>query len=72
MRSRQEFGLYLVGDIVVDENIDLLDFGALEADISAFSYGYIATDLNGDGNVDLLDSPILEGNISNFVFSYHP
>jgi hypothetical protein len=60
------------GDIVVDENIDLLDFGALEADISTFSYGYVATDLNGDGNVDVLDSPILEGNISNFVFSYHP
>ena len=60
------------GDIVVDENIDLLDVGAVENDISNFSYGYVSTDLNGDGNVDLLDSPVVEANISNFVFSYHP
>jgi len=60
------------GDIVVDENIDLLDSGALENDISTYSFGYVATDLNGDGNVDLLDSPILEANLSNYVFSYHP
>lgn len=60
------------GDIVVDENIDLLDLGTLELDISNFSYGYVSTDLNGDGNVDLLDSPVLESNISNFIFSSHP
>jgi hypothetical protein len=60
------------GDIIIDENIDLLDLGTLELDISNFSYGYMPTDLNGDGNVDLLDSPVLEANISNFVFSYHP
>ena len=60
------------GDIITDENIDLLDLGTLELDISNFSYGYMPTDLNGDGNVDLLDSPVLEANISNFVFSYHP
>jgi hypothetical protein len=60
------------GDIVIDENIDLLDLGFLENDISIFAYGYISTDVNGDGNVDLLDSPTLESNISNFIFSYHP
>ena len=60
------------GDIIIDENIDLLDLGTLELDISNFSYGYVPTDLNGDGNVDLLDSPVVEANISNFVFSYHP
>jgi len=60
------------GDIVVDENIDLLDLGFLETDISIFAYGYLPTDLNGDGNVDLLDSPILESNISNFIFAWHP
>ncbi|GBL36107.1 hypothetical protein EMGBS15_17020 [Filimonas sp.] len=72
------------GDIVVDENVDLLDLGLLETDISDFAFGYqyltininypgiISTDLNGDGNVDLLDSPILEDNISNFIFSNHP
>jgi hypothetical protein len=60
------------GDIITDENIDLLDLGTLELDISNFSYGYVPTDVNGDGNVDLLDSPVVESNISNFVFSYHP
>ncbi len=72
------------GDIVPDENVDLLDLGLQETDISDFAFGYeylntnvnypgvIATDINGDGNVDLLDSPILENNISNFIFSNHP
>ena len=63
---------FYTGDIVIDENVDLLDLGFLETDISNFAYGYATTDLNGDGNVDLLDSPILEDNISNFVFSAHP
>ena len=69
---------------MVDENVDLLDLGRLETDISDFAFGYqylpvnvnfpgvVSTDLNGDGNVDLLDSPILETNISDFIFSYHP
>ncbi|MBK7764065.1 MAG: hypothetical protein IPI46_12085 [Bacteroidetes bacterium] len=60
------------GDIVIDENIDLLDLGTLETEISNFSFGYIAADVNGDGNVDLLDSPVVEQNISNFIFSNHP
>ena len=63
---------FFSGDIVVDENVDLLDLGYLENDISSFAYGYLSSDLNGDGNVDLLDSPILEENISNFIFSSHP
>ncbi len=63
---------FFTGDIAVDENIDLLDLGMLESDISNFSYGYLSTDLNGDGNVDLLDSPSLETNISNFIYSTHP
>ncbi len=63
---------FYVGDLVKDENIDLLDLGAVENDINTFQYGYFATDLNGDGNVDLLDTPILESNVSNFVFSNHP
>jgi len=60
------------GDVVSDENMDLLDLGAVETDISNFGFGYMSTDLNGDGNVDLLDSPTLEINISNFVYSNHP
>ncbi len=72
------------GDVVADENVDLLDLGLQETDISDFAFGYeylitnvnypgvIGTDINGDGNVDLLDSPILENNISNFIFSNHP
>ncbi len=65
------WGIYS-GDIVSDENMDLLDLGILETDISNFGYGYLATDLNGDGNVDLLDSPMLESNISAFVYANHP
>lgn len=73
------------GDIAIDENMDLLDLGLVETDISEFVFGYyydpsnsnyplgvIGTDLNGDGNVDLLDGGILENNISNFIFSSHP
>lgn len=60
------------GDIIADENIDLLDITALEADIAIFQYGYFATDINGDGNVDLLDSPSLEANINAFIYSAHP
>ncbi len=60
------------GDVAIDENVDLLDLGLVETDISSFSFGYFSTDLNGDGNVDLLDSPIMETNISLFVFSAHP
>ena len=60
------------GDINGDENIDLLDLGDVEADITAFNFGYFATDLNGDGNVDLLDGPIVENNINGFIFSSHP
>ena len=65
------FALYS-GDVAIDENMDLLDLGLVETDISNFGFGYLPTDLNGDGNVDLLDSPIVETNISNFVFSSHP
>lgn len=60
------------GDINQDENIDLLDLGLLESDISQFLFGYYPTDINGDGNIDLLDSPIVEANINSFVFSAHP
>jgi hypothetical protein len=63
---------FFSGDVVVDENMDLLDLGAVETDISNFGYGYLPTDLNGDGNVDLLDSPMLESNISAFIYSNHP
>lgn len=65
------FALYS-GDVVVDENMDLLDINAVEADITAFGSGYLPTDINGDGNVDLLDSPPAEDNISSFIFSNHP
>lgn len=60
------------GDINQDENIDLLDLGILETDISQFLFGYFPTDINGDGNIDLLDSPIVEANINAFVYSAHP
>ena len=60
------------GDLVADENMDLLDLSVLETDINNFAFGYIATDINGDGNVDLLDTAPVEANINNFVFSNHP
>jgi hypothetical protein len=60
------------GDLIVDENIDLLDGGQLELSIGNFDFGYIETDLNGDGNVDLLDGPLIEENTNNFIFSSHP
>ncbi|HOZ52992.1 MAG TPA: hypothetical protein PLU17_14095, partial [Chitinophagaceae bacterium] len=60
------------GDIVADENIDLLDLSLLENDIYQFVSGYYSTDINGDGNVDLLDSPLIENNIASFIFSNHP
>lgn len=60
------------GELVSDENIDLLDLVLLEGDISNFLFGYVASDLNGDGNVDLLDYSIIEPNVTNFIFSNHP
>ncbi len=60
------------GDLNIDENIDLLDLGLIEADISNFIFGYFATDINGDGNVDLLDAAPVETNVNGFVFSAHP
>lgn len=60
------------GDVMSDENIDLLDLNLVEGGISNFEFGYTASDINGDGNVDLLDAPIVEGNINNFIFSNHP
>jgi hypothetical protein len=63
---------FYTGDIIVDENVDLVDLGELETGINNFDFGFKATDLNGDGNVDLVDSPLLEANISNFIFSNHP
>jgi hypothetical protein len=73
-QSEVESGVWALfsGDLNGDENIDLLDLGNLETDISNFQFGYFATDINGDGNVDLLDSPIVEENINAFVFSSHP
>lgn len=60
------------GDLNADENLDLLDIGAVETDINNFQFGNFPTDINGDGNVDLLDTPALEVNIGNFIFSNHP
>lgn len=60
------------GDIVKDENVDLLDMALMETDISNFEFGYQTTDLNGDGNVDLLDKPMLEMNMNDFIYAIHP
>ncbi len=60
------------GDILSDDNIDLIDLTYLEVDLLAFLSGYYSTDLNGDGNVDLLDFTDLDENISNFIYSIHP
>jgi hypothetical protein len=65
------FALYS-GDLVTDENIDLLDLSAIDADITNFLFGYFASDISGDGNVDLLDSPVVEQNVNDFIFSSHP
>ena len=69
-----EPGIWAVysGDLIQDENIDLIDLSLLEESISNFESGYVATDMNGDGNVDLLDLTLIEGNITNFVSSMHP
>lgn len=60
------------GDIIQDENIDLLDLSELELKTAIFASGYEACDLNGDSNVDLLDEPLLSQNINNFIFSNKP
>ncbi len=60
------------GDVNQDSNIDLLDVGELESDVTNFLFGYVDSDINGDGNVDLLDGAIVEQNASNFIFSSHP
>jgi hypothetical protein len=65
------FAIYS-GDIIIDENIDLLDQGLLDLDIANFLSGYEPSDVNGDGNVDILDSPIIENNVNSFIFSAHP
>jgi len=65
------FAIY-TGDINQDGNIDITDTPLLEADISNFAYGYLATDLNGDGNVDISDQPVLEENIAKFIYSITP
>ncbi|HOZ51519.1 MAG TPA: PKD domain-containing protein, partial [Chitinophagaceae bacterium] len=69
-----EAGVWAIysGDIMSDENIDLIDYQALETSIYNFGFGYIATDINGDGNVDLLDTSTVEENINTFIFSSHP
>ncbi|GBL35545.1 putative cell agglutination protein 1742.01 [Filimonas sp.] len=63
---------FYTGDMNADDNVDLLDLGLLESDITNFAFGYLGTDINGDGNVDLLDAPMVEANISDFIFSNHP
>ena len=63
---------FFSGDVVIDDNMDLLDIGSVETDANLFLFGYYSTDLTGDGNVDLLDTPIVEVNAGNFVFSQHP
>ena len=60
------------GDVVSDENIDLLDMAPIESDVELFNYGYFATDLNGDGNIDLLDFSSIEENTNLFIYSIHP
>ena len=60
------------GDFNEDKNVDLVDLGILEFDITSFAFGYFNSDNNDDGNVDLLDSPMEKANINNFVFSAHP
>ncbi|HOZ50881.1 MAG TPA: Calx-beta domain-containing protein [Chitinophagaceae bacterium] len=60
------------GEIIQDENIDLLDSPNMEDRINAFDTCFLTTDLNGDGNTDLLDATILEENINNFIFAAKP
>jgi hypothetical protein len=67
------FALYS-GDVVKDANeaIELSDVAQLEADNTAFAFGYVATDIDGSGGVDLGDFPLLEANVNGFIFSNHP
>ena len=60
------------GDIVPDDNIDLLDLNLVEQGIEAYYYGYQVTDINGDGNVDLLDTITLDPNIADFIYAISP
>jgi hypothetical protein len=60
------------GDLVFDENVDLIDVWMLESDVNTFQYGYIATDLNGDGIADLLDTSVMIPNVNSFIYSAHP
>jgi len=60
------------GEILQDDNLDLVDLLYVQNDITNFQSGYVATDVNGDGNVDLLDIPTLENNVTSFIFSIFP
>lgn len=60
------------GDVNLDQNIDLIDAGAMINDINSFYFGYYTNDLNGDGNVDLIDLSLLNDNIENFIYSNFP
>ena len=55
------------GDLNADGAIDASDFLLLDADIQAFSSGYLVSDLNGDGAVDASDFLILDSSIQNFI-----
>ena len=60
------------GDLVIDQNIDLLDLGDLEDGVFQFLNGYQNFDLNGDGNVDLLDVSVIQPNVEDFIYSQTP
>jgi GEVED domain len=60
------------GDILHDDNIDLLDLNLVEVGIEGYFSGYQVMDLNGDGNVDLLDTITLDPNIADFIYAEMP
>jgi hypothetical protein len=51
------------GDINQDQNIDLIDFPALDFGRCHGLCGYYPADLNGDGNIDIIDYAILDQKI---------
>jgi len=60
------------GDVNQDGTIDALDFNDMEADASAFNFGYYVTDITNAGPVDALDFNQLETNSGYFLFVAHP
>ena len=65
------FAIYS-GDVNQDGTMDVSDFNVMEAQVAAFSTGYVTADINGDLVADVSDFNLLEANVSKFISVIHP